>query len=171
MLFRPATVGTPIHSLLDIDSCSSVNTDQTKHMDKSIRDYQAKGVPLGRFAEVRCVTIKHNSCYRHFSAAKRDGWTSAPPSFGPCIIHDRRRIFRWWVSQMFNLLLLEIPKSFCSPAETLLGDDEITQSSGLRESSRTLVHENIHFHPIELQRTKMKYQHEIIYVRCLQVVW
>ena len=29
-----------------------VNTDQTSHMDKSIRDYQAQSLPLKRFAEV-----------------------------------------------------------------------------------------------------------------------
>ena len=30
----------------------SVNTDQTSHMDPKIRDFQAKSLPLGRFAEV-----------------------------------------------------------------------------------------------------------------------
>ena len=29
-----------------------VNTDQTSHMDPKIRDFQAKSLPLGRFAEV-----------------------------------------------------------------------------------------------------------------------
>ena len=28
----------------------SVNTDQTAHMDKNIREFQAKNLPLGRFA-------------------------------------------------------------------------------------------------------------------------
>ncbi|KJA23801.1 hypothetical protein HYPSUDRAFT_201216 [Hypholoma sublateritium FD-334 SS-4] len=36
---------------VNVVSPGYVNTDQMKHMDKSIRDYQAKGVPLGRFAE------------------------------------------------------------------------------------------------------------------------
>ncbi|KAH7908552.1 hypothetical protein BJ138DRAFT_1157448 [Hygrophoropsis aurantiaca] len=33
-----------------------VNTDQTSHMDKHIRDHQAKNVPLGRFAEPHEMT-------------------------------------------------------------------------------------------------------------------
>ncbi|KAF8965788.1 NADP-dependent mannitol dehydrogenase MtDH [Flammula alnicola] len=33
-----------------------VNTDQTSHMDKSIRDFQANGIPLGRFAEPQEMT-------------------------------------------------------------------------------------------------------------------
>lgn len=34
-----------------------VNTDQTSHMDRKIRDYQAKSLPLGRFAEVGCCGL------------------------------------------------------------------------------------------------------------------
>ncbi|KAF8721216.1 hypothetical protein AX14_010460 [Amanita brunnescens Koide BX004] len=33
-----------------------VNTDQTSHMDRKIRDYQAKSLPLGRFAEPEEMT-------------------------------------------------------------------------------------------------------------------
>ncbi|RDB17170.1 NADP-dependent mannitol dehydrogenase [Hypsizygus marmoreus] len=33
-----------------------VNTDQTSHMDKKVRDYQAKAIPLGRFAEPHEMT-------------------------------------------------------------------------------------------------------------------
>ena len=33
-----------------------VNTDQTSHMDKKVRDYQASNVPLGRFAEPHEMT-------------------------------------------------------------------------------------------------------------------
>jgi hypothetical protein len=38
-------------------SCDKVKTDQTSHMDPKIRDYQAKSLPLGRFAEVCCVHL------------------------------------------------------------------------------------------------------------------
>lgn len=38
-----------------------VNTDQTSHMDKKVRDYQAKAIPLGRFAEVR-ISISFRIC-------------------------------------------------------------------------------------------------------------
>ncbi|KAG6871713.1 hypothetical protein C0995_000963 [Termitomyces sp. Mi166 len=33
-----------------------VDTDQTSHMDKNIRDYQASAIPLGRFAEAHEMT-------------------------------------------------------------------------------------------------------------------
>ena len=35
-----------------------VNTDQTSHMDPKVRDFQAKSLPLGRFAEVRYISLK-----------------------------------------------------------------------------------------------------------------
>lgn len=43
-----------------------VNTDQTSHMDKKIRDYQAHSLPLKRFAEVRLFSsvLPHAVTYR-----------------------------------------------------------------------------------------------------------
>ena len=38
-------------------SAALVNTDQTSHMDKKIRDFQARSLPLGRFAEVNVPYI------------------------------------------------------------------------------------------------------------------
>jgi sorbose reductase len=38
-----------------------VNTDQTAHMDKKVRDYQAESLPLKRFAEVRLVPSSSSS--------------------------------------------------------------------------------------------------------------
>ena len=40
------------------DSAALVNTDQTSHMEKKIREFQAKSLPLGRFAE---VNVPYNS--------------------------------------------------------------------------------------------------------------
>jgi hypothetical protein len=39
------------------NSAASVNTDQTSHMEKKIRDFQARSLPLGRFAEVNVPYI------------------------------------------------------------------------------------------------------------------
>lgn len=40
-----------------VDHLFAVNTDQTAHMDQVIRDFQAKSLPLGRFAEVRRTVL------------------------------------------------------------------------------------------------------------------
>ena len=39
----------------------SVNTDQTSHMEKKIRDFEARSLPLGRFAEVSVPYILRQS--------------------------------------------------------------------------------------------------------------
>ena len=54
MRFLPATVSAYIFTswVLSLKDLSSVNTDQTSHMDPKIRDFQAKSLPLGRFAAV-----------------------------------------------------------------------------------------------------------------------
>ncbi|KAH7929033.1 NAD(P)-binding protein [Leucogyrophana mollusca] len=46
----------PYHIRVNTVSPGYVNTDQTSHMDKHIRDHQARNVPLGRFAEPHEMT-------------------------------------------------------------------------------------------------------------------
>lgn len=81
----------------------SVNTDQTSHMDKKIRDFQAKSLPLGRFAEVDTYFLTARKNLTDIVAASRDDWTSTSSPLRTRFLHDGWRIFRRRVSYNISL--------------------------------------------------------------------
>ena len=59
MRFLLATVSAYIYNVMSSFSkhLPSVDTDQTSHMDPKIRDFQARSLPLKRFAQVDTLYI------------------------------------------------------------------------------------------------------------------